>query len=306
MPTDEHLDANLLSSFTERSLLAGERAQVLQHLSLCSSCRELVAMSLPAQSEMKAVAQQHKVTVARPLLIKAAWSLLAVCVVAITTMMLVRHQNQSARSVVPQRQLVNDYASGPGQAAQANSAPPQPPIQQSGKNVPLDSPQLARPRETEATTLMAEAKPQEEIVPGRAKDSVATPDQSSSAAVTGNYRPLHSVRTAPRWILGSDGTLQRSLDSGASWQFVSVSKGVTLHALAANGMDIWVGGTRGALFHSGDAGRHWVRVQPVHAGQTLEADIIGVEFTDSAHGTVMTSSKEIWTTADAGESWEKK
>jgi photosystem II stability/assembly factor-like uncharacterized protein len=76
--------------------------------------------------------------------------------------------------------------------------------------------------------------------------------------------------------------------------------------LAANGLDIWVGGTKGALYHSSDAGQHWMQVRPFANGEVLTADIIGVEFTDPQHGTLTTSAKESWVTDDAGQSWQKK
>jgi Photosynthesis system II assembly factor YCF48/Putative zinc-finger len=41
----EHPDANLLSAFTENGLTQRERKQVLDHLSRCVACREIVALS---------------------------------------------------------------------------------------------------------------------------------------------------------------------------------------------------------------------------------------------------------------------
>jgi len=49
----EHPDANLLSAFSERGLTEQEREQVLDHLSRCPECREVVALSalLPVEEE---------------------------------------------------------------------------------------------------------------------------------------------------------------------------------------------------------------------------------------------------------------
>jgi photosystem II stability/assembly factor-like uncharacterized protein len=76
--------------------------------------------------------------------------------------------------------------------------------------------------------------------------------------------------------------------------------------LAANGLDIWVGGPAGALFHSSDAGQRWTQVRPVANGEVLEDDIIGVEFTDALNGRVTSSIEETWITADAGQTWQKE
>ena len=47
-----HLDANLLAAFVEKTLPERERAQVLNHLAQCAECRELVALTLPAEAEV--------------------------------------------------------------------------------------------------------------------------------------------------------------------------------------------------------------------------------------------------------------
>jgi len=53
----EHPDANLLSAFSERTLTEPEREQVLDHLSRCAECREVVALAaLPQVEEERLVA----------------------------------------------------------------------------------------------------------------------------------------------------------------------------------------------------------------------------------------------------------
>jgi photosystem II stability/assembly factor-like uncharacterized protein len=110
----------------------------------------------------------------------------------------------------------------------------------------------------------------------------------------------------PRWTLSADGTLQRSLDAGKSWQTIPVPGNVTFRALAAVGAEIWVGGAKGSLYHSSDAGEHWVHVKPVAEGKPLTANIIGVEFIDPRSGKLTTTGGETWITTDGGQSWEKK
>jgi photosystem II stability/assembly factor-like uncharacterized protein len=172
---------------------------------------------------------------------------------------------------------------------------------------------------------MADAKtgsPVAEVVPGRAKAAVAeSQDAQPERAVGGTLSkkgivaaPAANIASdafiaenlSPRWTLSSDGTLQRSLDSGRTWQTVPVSSKTIFRALAANDLDIWVGGSAGALFHSSNAGQHWTQVRPVANGEALADDIIGVQFTDLLHGKVTTSSAETWMTADAGQTWQKQ
>jgi hypothetical protein len=110
----------------------------------------------------------------------------------------------------------------------------------------------------------------------------------------------------PRWTLSSDGTLQRSLDAGKTWQPVSVPGHGSFRALAAVGAEIWVGGAKGALYHSADIGEHWVQLKPIADGKPLTADIIGIEFTDARHGKLTTAANETWATTDGGQSWQTK
>ncbi len=80
---------------------------------------------------------------------------------------------------------------------------------------------------------------------------------------------------------------------------------LTFRAVTANGLEVWAGGSSSALFHSSDGGTHWTRILPLSGGVILTGDVIGLEFTDPQHGTVTTSTSEIWTTADSGQTWQK-
>jgi hypothetical protein len=163
----------------------------------------------------------------------------------------------------------------------------------------------------------------DELVPGRAKDvplesqaykakaavggpMLVKPTMSAPALAVNKTALVPITTLLPRWTLSSDGTLQRSLDSGNTWETIPVPTQAILRALAANGLDIWVGGSGGALYHSSDAGQHWTQVRPTANGEVLTADIIGVEFTDLQHGTLTTSAKETWVTDDAGETWQRR
>jgi len=130
-----------------------------------------------------------------------------------------------------------------------------------------------------------------------------SPSESSRNELVSSYT---SNLVLPRWTLSADGTLQRSFDAGKTWQIIPVPGKATWRALAAVGAEIWIGGTGASLYHSSDAGEHWMQVKPVAGGKALNADIIGVEFTDARHGKLTTADGEIWTTADAGGNWERK
>ncbi|MGC2196974.1 MAG: YCF48-related protein [Terriglobales bacterium] len=109
-----------------------------------------------------------------------------------------------------------------------------------------------------------------------------------------------------RWTISSDGQLQHSIDSGKTWQPVTVAYGATFRALSANGPDLWVGGASGLLYHSTDSGSHWIQVTPAIAGSSLTADIAAIEFTDARQGKITTTNGEVWLTDDAGQTWRKQ
>jgi len=148
-----------------------------------------------------------------------------------------------------------------------------------------------------------------------------------------------SPASAPRWTISSAGALQRSVDQGKSWQAVDVNASVAstdsfemvgasrgkelakekdsdrkkqraatpiFRAVTAAGSEVWVGGSASALYHSVDAGSHWTRVVPSSSGIFLSGDIVRLEFPDPQHGKITTSTPEVWTTSDAGQTWQKQ
>jgi Photosynthesis system II assembly factor YCF48/Putative zinc-finger len=154
------------------------------------------------------------------------------------------------------------------------------------------------------------------------------PSQATDALTLASSAPV------PRWTINSAGTLQRSFDQGFTWQAVDVnanpgylqiagkasqekSKEASqafkreeatpiFRAVAATGADVWAGGSRGALYHSLDAGNHWTHVTPTSSGTMLTGDIVSLEFPDTQHGKVSTSTGEVWMTRDAGQTWQKQ
>jgi hypothetical protein len=369
----DHPDPNLLSAFVERSLGKREQGQVLEHLSRCTSCREIVSLSVtrPGIADVAPLVSASPGWLSWPVL---RWGAAVACVVVVGAVVTLRQKQQGPQvaatiaegkpaaelqlpmsnraidkkvaSLQPQspeakttlvakparptgQETSNSSATqavvaGPASAAPAPMNPPLPAVSGAmlakAANRPngITANAVAAPSPVE----MADARTGSAFadVPGRAKDAPAeSQDAQAEKAVGGALARKRTEVTvgaasdavipanlAPRWTLSSDGTLQRSLDSGRTWQTIPVSGKTIFRALAANGLDIWVGGAAGALFHSSDAGRHWTHVQPAVNGELLEDDIIGVEFTDTLHGKLTTSIAEIWITADAGQTWQKQ
>ena len=328
---DDHPDPNLLGAFVERSLAKRARVQVLEHLSRCASCRETVSLSAiqPEIAGSVPIVPESPGRLSWPVL---RWGALVACVVVVGAVVTLR-QKQEARPIVAtitevkpaaeiqvpvaNRAIEKKVASLQVPASEAKTASVAKPAESGLKAGTPNNYAAAAPSAVEMADARA-GSPLAEMVPGRAKDAAAEsqvaqaekamggPLSRKTSMVSAASDALVPANVAPRWTLSSDGTLQRSLDSGRTWQTIAVSSQTIFRALAANGLDIWVGGEAGALFHSSDAGQHWTQVRPVVNGQSVEDDIIGVEFTDPRHGKLTTSSDEIWITADAGQTWQKK
>lgn len=169
----------------------------------------------------------------------------------------------------------------------------------------------------------------------RAKPADIEPSQAAAAS---------AVLATPRWTITIVGGLQRSLDLGKTWQDINVNASavpvasgaasgvggpiksakvkpdvmhramagkvpttpIFFRAVTAAGNEVWAGGSNAALFHSADGGNHWARVLPSSSGALLTGDVLSVEFSDPQHGTVTTSTPEIWTTGDGGQTWQKQ
>jgi hypothetical protein len=80
----------------------------------------------------------------------------------------------------------------------------------------------------------------------------------------------------------------------------------TFRAVAAAGSDVWAGGSPSALYHSLDAGNHWSHIVPASSGATLTGDVVSLDFPDPQHGKISTSTSEVWTTSDGGQTWRKQ
>jgi Carboxypeptidase regulatory-like domain/Photosynthesis system II assembly factor YCF48/Putative zinc-finger len=189
------------------------------------------------------------------------------------------------------------------------------------------------PGSVSETVDVAAVSPQ---VQTEANNLASTMSSNAVSQIPINGRNVSDLSPAlqPLWAVSAEGALQRSFDKGNTWQTVDVNASgtslevsgkasrakakdagealkrdtttLTFRAVYAAGADVWAGGSAGALYHSQDGGNHWTRITPASNGAALTGDILTLEFPDSQHGRLSTSTSEVWTTADAGQTWQKQ
>jgi hypothetical protein len=140
----------------------------------------------------------------------------------------------------------------------------------------------------------------------REKQAILADSYSKTAQAGPAGVPAMLATTPAMWTLSPDGQLQRSVDRGQSWHPAPLLEQAKFTAVSAIGLDIWVGGAAGLLYHSTNSGVQWTLMKPTASGVALTGDISDVRFTNPQHGTVTTTNKEEWTTSDSGATWQKK
>jgi hypothetical protein len=163
-----------------------------------------------------------------------------------------------------------------------------------------------------------EQKAQAAAVPGPAKSLARNGMSTAKLASPASPTQAHNVT----WAI-TGGVLQRSVDSGQSWQD-ALHADHPLLCYASRDEDVWAGGQAGTLFHSANRGVNWAQVQPSVKARQLSSDITHIEVRNNelrneelrrdlrydvrGPGEILlsTSNHEIWSSADGGKTWAKK
>lgn len=113
-----------------------------------------------------------------------------------------------------------------------------------------------------------------------------------------------SAGQALSWKISPEGKLLRKTSQEDSWRAVELPSAATLHSLASNKLDVWVGGaplsgeSAGALFHTTDGGEHWQRVNGPWTG-----DILALQALSANNSVQVRTAGGEWQSQDAGQNW---
>lgn len=322
----EHPDPELLAAFAENGLSGRDRDGMLNHLSACADCREVLYLALPDPAEAQQVFSPLSSSTPRRLAIR--WATLAAPVVIVGSVLLTnrgiftRHATSGAAPGKDSSQQQVAELKTPPEVDQIAEAPA---IKAAAKVRPPAKHMTAKPQASMrfdqsgqvhfTTTPSASEAPQSgdqsaqsaAALPSTTRANQAVAARSSNAngeAVAKTSSPLSSSSSSTSsssWSLSADGQVQRSFDSGKTWQIVPVAGGIPFRAISSIGDDVWVGGAAGTLYHSADSGGSWTKADAAFSG-----DIAHIEFSDAQNGLVSTADGEVWITSDGGQSWRLK
>ena len=119
---EPHPDADLLTAFAEHSLPARERDHVLEHLTRCGDCREVVALALPATEDVALASSDGTARIgwlSWPIL---RWGVVAAGILAVTSVGILQYrQRHQQKTLVATRLMSRDQ---PDTAAQSPAPTP--------------------------------------------------------------------------------------------------------------------------------------------------------------------------------------
>jgi hypothetical protein len=315
----EHPDAGLLTAFAENSLLKREREQVLEHLSQCAACREVVSLALPEVEPPIAAATPARTARLRwPLL---RWAALASAAAVVAIAVFVSFEPNLLRSrmatVPAARQVEAPVPAAPPvagektahkkeaeHAAEAAAAPAGAPAEpQTGKaSVPEVAAAAPVPPSSKKLEGMAAAELKQ--APAAAdKFSVARTEAAEMAAkdeITGAAK----TEPAAKLLRAKPGTPGRPESAEVLAKGETESRNAAVAAGAAGGLRTaaatatWRISDAGKLQRSADGGMSW-RTVPVDDAVFRAVSMVGNDIWAGGAGGALYHS------ADGGGEWAR-
>ncbi len=328
-PQFQHPDANLLAAFLERTLTERERTQVLSHLAECAECREIAALTLPAEAEAAEPARSPVGSgwSIRPIL---RWGALATALGAVVFVAVLR---QHSRSGVQTASITAPPAIMP-QASEAAPQAPQPlPAQPAARSAtrrarakPLESAgeiaKLQKPAPTPLTQRFTALPPRNEVRnltppkvqlrPPEAPPAIPPSTQSaevpaglSTDLIHAAAQPSAVVEHPPaptydkRSLAGEAGASTPMRAKALQSKLSANAFRSRLQSAVAQPSALWSISPEGKLQRSEDGGKNW---QEVRVADNIEFRAIQVNARDIWAGG---SGGALYHSSDGGAAWTR-
>jgi hypothetical protein len=290
-----HPASELLAAYAENNLSPHDRHTLLAHLAACADCRDALYLSMPEVDTQPVLRPSYN----SPSRLAVRWATLAASVVILGAVLLTNREMfyQHSPSVQPYSPAPPQKVAELKESRRDQSADMlAPAIQATAKVRPPFKHMTAKPQASMQFDQSGEVHFASSQPVNDAKQASSARGASEEMALAKDKKAASPVT----WSLSADGNVQRSLDSGTTWQSLPVA-GSPFHAISSVGNDIWVGGNAGALYHSADAGQSWEKIAPVSTD-----DITYLQFSDPQNGLLNTANGQVWSTSDGGRSWHSK
>jgi len=267
--TEPHPYEDVLAAFAENTLLEQERRKVIEHLSICRQCREVLSTATAAAPEAVIQEMPHVLPVRPPFRSWLPWVATAAVLLVVSSAVLLHERNAH----------LGERPTNPAATmAKAAATPP----------LGSDRSEVVVPKQGELNT---QAPVSASHTPTLAAGEASGLDGGSS-------------RTSARahWRINEAGQAERSLGSGM-WQPVMPDERARVRVISVFGSNVWLGGESPRLYHSKDDGTTWQLVQLPNKGIGAHA-ITHIRFQSEQAGTAEADDGTQWSTVDGGQTWK--
>lgn len=304
------LDADTLAAWVEGSLSATEAAAAEAHASSCARCQATVAALVRVLPEpmipqpwwrrrwvMAALVPAAAGTVALAIWVKSPeptrTETARVETQTAAAPLEARREAPAASEISPRRSA--DAAPPPAalDRADAPRAPAKEALPEQGLLLRDQDKKAQALQKSEAKTDALAAAP-----PPMRGQAAGLNETVARSQFRANAVDITSPDAANRWRLGAGGSIQRSIDGGATWE--ALTSGATQDLLAGAAVSptvCWVTGRGGTVLLSTD-GRTW-RLLPFPE----PVDLVAIQARDALTATVTTGDGRTFRTADGGRTW---
>ncbi len=305
-PPEDHPDTDLLTAFSEGTLLPRERESVLAHAEDCVECRRV--LNLAAGAALASSPAEARQGASSKWTLRRIWipSFAASAGVALLAIVILR--NASDRKGVPQNVAANVPATvSPAQPqvsanaqTEATTAKDTAILQARKKAAP--QPQSAPP--VNATSGNSGAVATAEMAPVEAS-RIQSPASVSAFSNTVTSKALARASSSvarPHWRINELGQPERSFGYGP-WEQVLPNNSPKIRVLSSYAGEVWLGGEKSNVLRSFDNGTTW-RVVPLPEKNGKDHSIAHIRFDSAELITIEAADGTEWSSADGGETWK--